>query len=134
MANEIQLRIVTPRAQVLDQPVLEVTAPGTVGEFGVLPDHATFLSSLEIGRLSYRDAGGVHALAVKGGFAEVEGNVMTILVEDVAAGADVDPSAARERLRAAEAAVAQLTPVDAEYEAADAERRWARARLEVAGR
>jgi F-type H+-transporting ATPase subunit epsilon len=134
MASEIQLRIVTPRAQVLDQQVLEVTAPGTVGEFGILPDHATFLSSLEIGPLSYRDSGGVHAFAVKGGFAEVSDNVMTVLVDDAVSGRDVDPIATRELLRAAEEAVTHLSPIDPDYAAADAERRWAQARLEVAGK
>jgi F-type H+-transporting ATPase subunit epsilon len=134
MASEIQLRIVTPKAQILDQPVLEVTAPGTVGEFGVLPDHANFLSSLEIGPLSYKDSHGVHALAVKGGFAEVSNNVMTVLVEDAVSGREVDPVSTRDRLRAAEEAVAHLAPVDPEFAAADAERRWAQARLEVAGR
>ena len=58
MATEFQLRLVTPRRAVIDQPVREVTAPGTVGEFGILPDHANFLSSLEPGRLTFRDAGG----------------------------------------------------------------------------
>lgn len=134
MASEIQLRIVTPRAQVLDQQVLEVTAPGTVGEFGVLPDHATFLSSLEIGPLSYRDAAGTHAFAVKGGFAEVANNVMTVLVDDAVAGRDVDPVATRELLRAAEDAVTHLSPIDPEYADADAERRWAQARIEAAGK
>jgi F-type H+-transporting ATPase subunit epsilon len=134
MASEIQLRIVTPRAQVLDQPVLEVTAPGTVGEFGVLPDHATFLSSLEIGKLSYRDSAGVHAFAVKSGFAEVADNVMTVLVDDAVAGRDVDPMATRELLRAAEDTVAHVSPIDPEYESADAERRWAQARLEAVGK
>jgi F-type H+-transporting ATPase subunit epsilon len=134
MASEIQLRIVTPRAQVLDQPVLEVTAPGTVGEFGVLPDHARFLTSLEIGRLSYRDSGGVHIFAVKGGFAEVSDNVMTVLVDDAVSGREVDPVSTREKLRSAEEAAARLVPVDPEFAAADAERRWAQARLEVAGK
>jgi len=62
MAQEIQLRIVTPRRPLLDESVQEVTAPGTVGEFGVLPNHAAFLSSLETGRLSYRDAHGLSTL------------------------------------------------------------------------
>jgi F-type H+-transporting ATPase subunit epsilon len=131
MANEIQLRIVTPRRQVLDQAVLEVTAPGTVGEFGVLPNHATFLGSLEIGRLSYRDARGLHHLAVRGGFAEVSDNVMTVLADAAEPSAEVDPARAKSDLAAAEAAMADLSPLDPACEAAAAEARWARARLDA---
>lgn len=58
MADHLQLRIVTPLRLVLDERVLEVTAPGTVGQFGVLPRHCTFLSSPETGPLSYKADGG----------------------------------------------------------------------------
>lgn len=132
MASEIQLLVVTPTRTVVDQSVTEVTAPGTLGEFGVLPDHAHFLSSLDSGRLTYKDAGGAHVLAIKDGFAEVADNVMTVLAEAAEAPAEVDAAAARADLQAAEAALAQLAPVDPDYPAADARRRWAQARVDVA--
>ncbi len=132
MTDELRLRIITPRRPVLDEVVLEVTAPGTLGEFGVLPNHVTFLSSLEIGRLSYRDGRGLHHLAVRDGFAEVSNNVMTVLVEDAESGTDVDPGRAQAELTAAETRLAQRSPYDPEYAALDADRRWALARLEAA--
>src|SRR5262249_57722605 len=92
MSDQFQFRLVTPRAAIIDQPVFEVTAPGTVGEFGVLPDHADFLSSLESGRLSYKDARGVRAYAIREGFAEVSNNVMTVLTEPADPPAQIDPS------------------------------------------
>jgi F-type H+-transporting ATPase subunit epsilon len=134
MASEFQLRVVTPRRQVVDQPVTEVTAPGTLGEFGVLPDHANFLSSLEAGRLVFKDARGAHALAIREGFAEVSNNVMTVLSEAAEAASEIDPTAARADLAAAESELTQLAPIDAAFAAADSKRRWAQARLEVAGR
>jgi F-type H+-transporting ATPase subunit epsilon len=134
MSDHFQLRIVTPRRQVLDEPVLEVTAPGTLGEFGVLPDHAAFLSSLEIGRLSYRDQRGLHHLAVRGGFAEVADNVMTVLADSAEAGPEIDTAAARDQLRAAEEALVHLSPAEPAFEAADADRRWAAARIEAAAK
>jgi F-type H+-transporting ATPase subunit epsilon len=134
MADEIQLRIVTPSAELLDERVMEVTAPGTLGEFGVLPDHATFLSSLEIGRLSYRTPRAVHHIAVRAGFAEVSNNVMTVLADDAERSADVNVAAARESLQAAEQALAKLSPIDPEYEEVGAERDWALARLETASK
>ena len=131
MSDQFQLRLVTPREAVVDQPVLEVTAPGTVGEFGVFPDHASFLSSLESGRLSFKDARGVKAYAVRGGFAEVVDNVMTVLTEAAEAAAEIDPARARADLQSAEGEVAKLSPIDPAYEAADERRRWAEAQLEV---
>jgi F-type H+-transporting ATPase subunit epsilon len=134
MAEQFELRIVTPRSQVLDEPVLEVTAPGTLGEFGVLPNHVAFLTSLEIGRLSYRDQRGLHHIAVRGGFAEVADNVMTVLADAAAPAAEIDAGRAREELRQAEDALTRLSPADPEFAARDAERRWALARIETAGK
>jgi F-type H+-transporting ATPase subunit epsilon len=133
MSDHFQLRLVTPRQAVVDQPVLEVTAPGTVGEFGVLPDHASFLSSLESGRLTFKDTRGVKAYAVRGGFAEVFDNVMTVLTEAAEAAGEIDTARARAELNSAEAELAKLSPIDPTYEAIDERRRWAQAELEVAG-
>jgi F-type H+-transporting ATPase subunit epsilon len=132
MADEFQLRLVTPRAAVIDQSVFEVTAPGTVGEFGVLPDHANFLSSIESGRLCFRDARGVKNYAVREGFAEVSDNVMIVLTEAAEPAADIDATRARADLQTAEAELAKLSPMDAGYDDAETRRRWAQARLDVA--
>lgn len=132
MANEFQLRVVTPTRAVVDQPVTEVTAPGTLGEFGVLPDHANFLTSLDSGRLTYKDAAGAHLLAIRDGFAEVANNVMTVLAEAAEAPAEVNTATARTELQAAEAELAQLAPIDPAFAAAESRRRWAQARLEIA--
>ncbi len=132
MATEFQLRVVTPTRAVVDQSVTEVTAPGTLGEFGVLPDHASFLSSLDSGRLTYKDAAGAHVLAIRDGFAEVSDNVMTVLAEAAQEPAEVNTTAARADLQAAEAELAALTPIDPGFPAADAKRRWAQARLDIA--
>jgi F-type H+-transporting ATPase subunit epsilon len=132
MASEFQLRVVTPTRAVVDQAVTEVTAPGTLGEFGVLPDHANFLTSLDSGRLTYKDTGGAHVLAIRDGFAEVANNVMTVLAEAAEAPAEVSSAAARAELQAAEAELAHLAPIDPDFPAADARRRWAQARLDIA--
>ena len=134
MAEEIHLRIVTPREQVLDERVLEVTAPGTAGEFGVLPNHITFLSSLEPGVLSVRNAVGVRRLAIHGGFAEVSDNVMTVLVDGAKRAEEIDRTAAEADLRKALEELSGLSPLDPEYAAADADRRWAEAQLEAVRR
>lgn len=129
MATAFQLRIVTPKQQLLDEQVREVTAPGTIGEFGVLPDHITFLTSLEIGSLSFRTERGARTLAVRGGFAEVANNVMTVLADDAVFAEDIDAAAARRELEAAEELLQGMSPIEDGYAAIDATRRWALTRI-----
>jgi len=132
MSTHFQLRVVTPNRQLLDEQVREVTAPGTVGEFGVLPDHITFLSSLEIGPFSYRTDGGARRLAIRGGFAEVVDNVMTVLADDAIFPENVNVEGCRTKAQEAEAALKTLSPIDDQYAGLEAERRWALACIEVA--
>jgi F-type H+-transporting ATPase subunit epsilon len=135
MPDAFQLRIVTPTRLLFDERVREVAAPGTLGEFGVLPDHITFLTSLEIGTLRYRTDGEVQRIAIRGGFAEVADNVMTVLADDAAFPQDINLDAARSDLAAADAQVRDLSPLDPSFPAAEANRRWALARIDVrAGR
>ena len=132
MRDAFELKVVTPRRLLLEEEVREVTAPGTVGEFGVLPDHITFLTSLEIGSMSYRGERGTLRLAVRGGFAEVANNVMTVLADDAVFAEDIDTAAARTDLQEAEAKLRGLSPLDDAYAGLDADRRWAQARIEAA--
>ncbi len=133
MAETLRLRVVTPERQLLDEEVDEVTAPGTVGEFGVLPNHVTFLSSLQPGRLSYKRRGQTHVLAVGSGFAEVADNVMTVLADSAQFAEEIDVEQARISLRAAEENLKTLTVTDPAFAEAEAARRQAQAWIEVAG-
>ena len=84
MADRLRLRIYTPEREFVDREVREVTAPGALGEIGVLPDHATLVTALEPGVLSYREDGEVRRLTIGAGFAEVRDNVMTVLADSAA--------------------------------------------------
>ena len=75
------LDLVTPERTFFSGPVQEFVAPGVLGEFGVLPGHASMLAELTIGRLRYRDASGEKALVTSGGFAEVTGTKVTALLD-----------------------------------------------------
>lgn len=131
MAETFQLRIVTPRALLLDESVLEVTAPGTAGEFGVLPNHITFLTSLEPGIITVKSVSGTRHLAVRGGFAEVADNVMTILADAAELAEDIDRTRAEADRRTAEERLEDLSPSDPEYVAAGLDARWAQARIDT---
>ncbi len=132
MADILRLRLVTPERLLLDEEVDEVTAPGTVGEFGVFPDHTTFLSSLQPGRLSYKQNGQAQSLAVSDGFAEVVDNLMTVLCTEAAYANEIDAAQAQEAVREAEAALDNFSPTDAGFEDAQHALRLAQVRLDVA--
>jgi len=77
----LKLRIIAPDRLVFEGEVESVTLPGIVGSFTVLNRHAPIISSLEKGKISYRNANGQTDVAVKSGFAEVRDNVLSICVE-----------------------------------------------------
>ena len=133
MADTLTLRLLTPRSQLVDEPVVQVVAEGSLGQFGVLADHAAYVTALEPGPLTFRRPGGEEeTLAVKGGYAEVRDNVVTILADDVVPLDRLDVSEARADLERAEAALEEAPYGHAEHERLRRESRWAAVRLGLA--
>lgn len=87
---QIHLEVVTPSGAVVSEEVDIVTAPGVGGQFGVLANHAPFLSTIKTGTLSYKKDKGEQYLMVTGGFAEVSNNKITFLVESAEYGNEID--------------------------------------------
>ena len=134
MAETLTLRLLTPRRQLVDEPVIQVVAEGSLGQFGVLPDHAAYVTALEPGPLIFRrPSGQAETLAVKGGFAEVRDNVVTVLVDDVLPLDRLDTAQARADLEKAEAALEEAPYGHPEHERLRRECRWASVRLALAG-
>jgi F-type H+-transporting ATPase subunit epsilon len=90
MAETFVLEIVTPYQQIVNEEVEEFTAPGPDGEFGILPSHAPFFTTLKTGKLSYKKDGVIKYLAVSGGFAEVVYDRTTVLAEFAERAEDID--------------------------------------------
>jgi len=92
MADNIFLEVVTPERNVVSERAQIVMAPGSLGEFGVLPGHTSFITTLKDGTLKYRDeSGNERHVDVSGGFAEALPDKVTILAENAT---ETDPSAA----------------------------------------
>ncbi|HUK41088.1 MAG TPA: F0F1 ATP synthase subunit epsilon [Candidatus Acidoferrales bacterium] len=134
MADKIRLRIVTPIRLLIDEEVDEVTAPGIMGEFGVLPNHIAFLTLLVPGELSYKQGMTKHYLAISGGYAEVLNNVMTVLATAAEFAGEIDASRARQAKERAERAIAELDPSDKTFNLAEVALHRALVRLQVASR
>ncbi|HEY6198499.1 MAG TPA: F0F1 ATP synthase subunit epsilon [Candidatus Binatia bacterium] len=134
MADKIQLRIVTPTRLVVDEEVDEVTAPGVLGQFGVLPNHIAFLTLLQPGELFYKQGGRVTRLAIAGGYAEVLDNVMTVLADAAEFAGEIDVARAERAKERAENNIAGLNVDDREFAICEAALARALARIQVASR
>ena len=90
MARPFHFSLVSPERELYSGLVDQVDAPGSEGDFGVLADHAPFMTTLREGRVHVFVNGENHAYEVHGGFADVTPAGLTILAEsavEVAKGA-----------------------------------------------
>ena len=104
---QIHLEVVTPTGPVISDDVDIVTAPGVGGEFGVLANHAPFLSTIKTGTLSYKKEKNTKYLMVSGGFSEVSNNKITFLVESAEFGHEIDVDRALSARERAEKRISQ---------------------------
>ncbi len=130
--GKMLLEIVAPSRQVLrSEHVDEVIAPGSEGEFGVLPGHTPFLTTLKIGMLSYRESTKWHYLAVEWGYAEVGPDRVVILAEGADRASEIDISEARLAKERAEKTLSEKLD-ETDYNKARIELMRAMIRIQVA--
>jgi F-type H+-transporting ATPase subunit epsilon len=118
----------------IDEDVDEVTAPGELGEFGVLPNHIAFLTTLVPGELTYTQGSSKKTLAVGGGYAEVLDNVMTVLAPAAEFADEIDSARAQRAKERAEKFIAELNREEKDWEMAETALKRALVRLQVASR
>lgn len=79
--DKLHVSLVTPEAELYSGLVDQVVAPGSEGEFGVLAHHAPFMTTLAEGPVVILDGASRRVFQVRGGFADVNEDGMTILAE-----------------------------------------------------
>jgi F-type H+-transporting ATPase subunit epsilon len=91
MADKLQFDLVSPERLLLSEEVDMVTLPGSEGDFGVLFGHAPVLSTLKSGVVEVKGVEEIFSrLFVRGGFAEVNGDKVTVLAEEATALAELN--------------------------------------------
>jgi F-type H+-transporting ATPase subunit epsilon len=100
----LNLRILAPDQSVFEGPVDEVILPSTTGQLGVLTGHVSMLTALDSGVLRLREGSDWTSIALLGGFAEVEANEVTVLVNGAELGKTIDRATAEREFEAAEQA------------------------------
>jgi F-type H+-transporting ATPase subunit epsilon len=134
MAEKMTLEIVTPYNKVVDMEVDEVTATGKLGEFGVLPGHAPFLTSLKIGELVYKNNGTTEHMALNWGYFEIRDDKIIVLVETAERSDEIDLERAKAAMGRAEEALKKLTAEDKQFKIYEAALERALIRMQVAGK
>jgi F-type H+-transporting ATPase subunit epsilon len=133
MAATFPFRLVTPTGIVFEGDAAEVSAIGPLGEFGILPEHINFITSLVPGILEARlpDGTTMHWV-VSGGLAEVKDSVLTVLASSAESPERIDKAAADAEVQQADEVFSNTSFYDPSYAAAQDALKLAQARVEAA--
>nr|YP_010343399.1 ATP synthase CF1 epsilon subunit [Pimpinella diversifolia var. diversifolia]YP_010630885.1 AtpE [Pimpinella candolleana]YP_010630969.1 AtpE [Pimpinella diversifolia]QWQ52200.1 ATP synthase CF1 epsilon subunit [Pimpinella diversifolia]UNZ86522.1 ATP synthase CF1 epsilon subunit [Pimpinella diversifolia var. diversifolia]WBN97953.1 AtpE [Pimpinella candolleana]WBN98037.1 AtpE [Pimpinella diversifolia] len=99
----LNLCVLTPNRTVWNSKVNEIILSTNSGQIGVLPNHVSVATAVDIGILKIRLDGQWLTMALMGGFARIGNNEITVLVNDAEKGSDIDSQEARQTLEIAEA-------------------------------
>ncbi len=128
----LQLDIVTAEQVIYsEEGVAQVVAPGSDGEFTVLPQHAEFITTLQPGELRITKDGAEDAMAITGGFLEVRDDRIVVLADAAERVEEIDVARAEEARRRAEEALLERSEL-ADLAATQAALQRALMRLHIA--
>jgi len=148
MADKLQFELVSPERLLLSEPVGMVVVPGTEGNFGVLPGHTLFISTVRPGVIDVYADGMPNVserIFVSGGFAEVTPERCTVLADEATPLSSLERGALEAEAHEAESRAAALREQSvrltgperdaalAELASAERRRAVAQAKLEALG-
>ncbi|MDH4233053.1 MAG: F0F1 ATP synthase subunit epsilon [Nitrospirota bacterium] len=110
--GKLLLEIVTPQGLVFSEEVDEVTASGSEGEFGILPGHVPFVTTLKIGILSSKAGNDTKFFFVNWGYAEVGADKVLILADSAELSEEIDIERARAAMKRAEERLRKAEDID----------------------
>ena len=129
--SQLQCIVVTPERTVQDEPASFVAVPLYDGEIGLAPGHSPMIGRLGYGELRIVTSAGTERYYVDGGFVQVSNDVVSVLTNRAIPATQVDPLAAEQQLREAQAKPGHTPELQA---IRDRQQLQARAMLRVAGR
>ena len=105
----ISLKVLAPNQNVFEGEAEEVILPSTTGQLGILPGHISLVTAIDIGVLRLRSNSKWISIALMGGFAEIESDEVTVLVNSAEIGSNIDQKSAEEALSKARSEVNKYT-------------------------
>lgn len=110
--GKLLLEIVTPQGLVFSEEVDEVTASGSEGEFGILPGHVPFVTTLKVGILASKSGNATKYFFVNWGYAEVGADKVLILADSAEPSEEIDVERARAAMKRAEERMKKAEDID----------------------
>jgi F-type H+-transporting ATPase subunit epsilon len=110
--GKLLLEIVTPQGLVFSSEVDEVTASGSEGEFGVLPGHVPFITTLKIGMLTCKKGNDTLIFFVNWGYAEIGPDKVIVLADSAEKSDEIDVERAQQAMKRAEELLKKAEDVD----------------------
>ncbi len=130
----LHFEIISPERLLVQEEVDMVEAQGPFGEFGILPGHIQFLTTLHIGEIRYMQSGKTTYLATSGGVAEVLDDRVTFLVETAEFAHEINIDRANIAKERAETMMKEMALDDKDYKMYEAALFRALTRISVASR
>ena len=112
MSGSLTLRVLATDQNVFDGSADEVILPSTTGQLGILPGHISLLTAIDVGVLRVRTNSGWSSIALMGGFAEVDADEVTVLVNGAELGSNIDGNSAEAEFQSASSAVAAVAAAE----------------------
>ena len=127
----LTLRVLAPDQSVFDGSADEVILPSTTGQVGILTGHVSMLTALDSGVLRLREGNTWTSIALSGGFAEVDSNEVTVLVNAAQLGSTIDTATAEKEYEQARQAYTTFEGQPSSPEKVKAEQTLARSRARL---
>ena len=105
----ISLKVLAPNQNVFEGEAEEVILPSTTGQLGVLPGHISLVTAIDIGVLRLRSKSKWVSIALMGGFAEIESDEVTVLVNSAEVGSQINTQNAEIELNKAQEELNKLS-------------------------
>ena len=130
--SSFQVEIVSPERPLYRGEASAVTAESHDGEVGILPGHAPMVALLGTGIVAVRAGASPERMAIRGGFLQVLGRKVTLLVTKAARREDVDAGRTKAELEKTLEGL-RHPKSDDEFARLLDERRWLESQLKLAG-
>jgi F-type H+-transporting ATPase subunit epsilon len=102
MADKLHFNLVSPERELMSEDVDQVDIPGTEGWIGVMPNHAPLMATLAPGMVRIRTGSDEKQIFVRGGFAEISAEGLTLLAEEAMPAEELDAEKIALRVKNAE--------------------------------
>lgn len=103
------LRVMAPNRTVWNSEAQEVILSTNSGQIGILTNHAPLLTALDIGVMKIRIDTQWTSMALMGGFAMIDNNQMTILVNEAEKASDINLQEAQQAFEIAQTSLTEAS-------------------------